>query len=421
MFQLSISRTLLVIYAAIAVISFVAVGLVAGWVKERSMNTLAAAESRRNAELVFQNLYSVMRKGWTKDEITELVARMNAAVPDMRVAVYRSRQVAEAFGDVEADRIARDSDPVIARAMASGGEELVLMGDTLRYVYPVVVGADCIECHAGTRVGSVNGVIDIRFPVDRLKVPLEFTLSTVTYAFSAVIFLLFVLVLLKVRLLIARPIIDLAHHIEGIMHSGDLGSRVGNKPFHWLHEVRSLAHNFNRLMGELETSRNALIEQSVTDPLTGLANRRRFADVLGHEFERARRHGHELALIMVDLDGFKPVNDKYGHAVGDAVLKRVAEIIAGHVRVTDLAVRAGGDEFVVLAPETTAEGARALAEKLAEAIRNARIEAEGATVSVGASIGVACFPVDGVEPGDLFATADAAMYADKRARKAAAG
>jgi diguanylate cyclase (GGDEF)-like protein len=415
--QLSISRTLVVIYVAIAVVSFAAIGLVSSWVQERSVATIAASESRRNAELIFQNLYSVMRKGWSKAEITELVSRMNDAIPDIRVAIYRSQQVADAFGEIESDRTIRTSDPEIAATIMTGQERLITMGETPRYIYPVRVGPECRDCHVNAVLGSINGVIDIRFPTNRLRVPLEFTLNSVTWAFIAVIGAIFVLVLLKVRFLVARPITDLARHIDGIVVSGDLSRRVAGRSFQWLSEVRSLAHNFNRLMEELESSRTALVELSTTDPLTGLANRRRFSEALSAEVERSQRYGHGFALIMIDLDGFKPINDRWGHAAGDLVLKAVAGALTVAVRANDLPARLGGDEFIILSPETSAEGARTLADKLTLAIAALRVQAVNAELTVGASVGVALFPDQGRTAGELLARADAAMYADKSSRK----
>ncbi|OAN48781.1 GGDEF domain-containing protein [Magnetospirillum moscoviense] len=415
--QLSISRTLVVIYTAIAVVSFAAIGMASTWIQDRSVTTIAAAESRRNAELIFQNLYSVMRKGWSKAEITDLVGRMNDAIPDIRVSVYRSQQVADSFGEIEGDRIARSTDKDIAAAMASGQDRLITLGDTLRYIYPVTVSAECQECHVGAKIGSVNGVIDIRFPISRLRVPLEFTLGTITWVFTAVIAAIFILVLVKVRYLVARPITYLARHIDGIVVSGDLSRRVTGRSYQWLSEVGSLAHNFNRLMEELESSRAALVEQSITDPLTGLANRRRFSEALAAEVVRSQRYGHPFGLIMLDLDGFKPINDRHGHAAGDMVLSAVAEALTANVRANDLPARLGGDEFVVLLPETGPEGIKALCDKLTHAIHALRVTTATAELSVGVSLGSALFPDQGRSAGELLARADAAMYADKGRHK----
>lgn len=417
--RLSISRTLLAIFVLIALVSAVAVAAVGQWVQERSVNSLAVSESRRSAELIFQNLYSVMRKGWTKNEIEELVARINRTDPDLRIAVYRSQQVADDFGDIDADRDKRINDPLIAEAMAGSGERLAVNGAELRFLYPIPVAEECLDCHVSAKPGSVNGVIDISFPLQKLRIPLEFTLNSVTSVFAVLIALLFVVTLISIRYLVTIPMSRLVTHINGIVTSGDLSRRVDGRSFQWLYEIRSLAENFNRLMADLEVSRARLIEQSTTDSLTGLSNRRQFQELYTVELERARRQGQKLAVLMIDLDGFKPINDRWGHATGDTVLRRAAAAMVGHVRVIDMVARLGGDEFAVLAPGTGAEGARALAEKLAIAIQDERVDVSDVRVSVQASIGFGIFPDDGTTADEVLNAADEAMYEDKKIRKAA--
>jgi len=416
--RLSISRTLLAIYLVIAILSVGAIGIATHWVKERSVAALALSESRRNATLIFQNLYSVMRKGWSKAEISELVDRMNSTVPDIHVGVYRSRAVADLFGEIDSDRQMRETDPVIAEVLASGQEKLVNLGNTIRYVYPVVVSEECLSCHSNVALGAVNGVIDIQFPTENLKVPLNFTLNTMIYVFSVSVTVLLVLVLLKIRFLVAQPISNLTRHIEEIIVSGDLSRRISERASQWLIEVRSLTDNFNRLMGELQGSRDALVQQSTTDALTGLANRRRFDEEFPREIERARRHGLPLAVIMIDLDGFKPVNDTHGHGVGDQLLATVAVALESQARANDLVVRLGGDEFAILAPDTSPEGVSLFASRLEAAVERVRIEVPDGEIRVGASMGIALYPQNGMTPEAMLNQADEAMYADKRRRKA---
>ncbi|HUZ84059.1 MAG TPA: sensor domain-containing diguanylate cyclase, partial [Gaiellales bacterium] len=129
--------------------------------------------------------------------------------------------------------------------------------------------------------------------------------------------------------------------------------------------------------------------QAITDELTGLANRRQFFDQLGREFERAQRFGQPLALIMLDIDDFKQINDTRGHLAGDAVLVAVAATVSELIREIDVAARYGGEEFAVLLPQTGADGATMLAERLRRAIEMRAIRFGGEPVtSVTASFGV---------------------------------
>ncbi|MCG2575581.1 CHASE domain-containing protein [Dechloromonas sp. XY25] len=149
------------------------------------------------------------------------------------------------------------------------------------------------------------------------------------------------------------------------------------------------------------------------DPLTGLPNRALFSDRLQNELARAKRHGDHFAMIFLDLDRFKPINDSYGHAVGDLLLKQVAMRLQQSVRASDTVGRIGGDEFVVLMPALAeGEAARGLAEKLRHAIGQPFM-VDGRELNISCSLGVAVYPDDGGDDLALSNSADAAMYRAK--------
>jgi diguanylate cyclase (GGDEF)-like protein len=163
-----------------------------------------------------------------------------------------------------------------------------------------------------------------------------------------------------------------------------------------------------------------LAAYAMRDPLTGLSNRRAFGAQLRQWTAWSARYGRPLSVALLDIDDFKSVNDKHGHAAGDAMLSAVAQAIAGAVRASDMAARYGGDEFAILAPETGPDDARKLAERVLEAIREAEIVADdGQRVRVTGSIGVTVMidPADS-EPRrseELLANADQGLYAAKQA------
>jgi diguanylate cyclase (GGDEF)-like protein len=158
---------------------------------------------------------------------------------------------------------------------------------------------------------------------------------------------------------------------------------------------------------------------SLTDPLTGLWNYRSLRQSIRREVERASRFGHVLAALALDLDRFKEVNDTYGHAAGDAVLAEFARRIRAEVREVDLAFRQGGEEFVVLLPETDARGAAIVAERLGAAVRATPIVVDThlapLSVSVSVSIGIAVFPDHATTAQQVLDAADDALYAAKAA------
>jgi diguanylate cyclase (GGDEF)-like protein len=180
-------------------------------------------------------------------------------------------------------------------------------------------------------------------------------------------------------------------------------------------EINSYAIRLDAAYKELETTNARLKETSFKDEVTGLYNRRFFTIRLEEEISRHRRFNHPVSVVLLDLDGFKQVNDALGHAIGDDTLREVAHILVRHSRGINVVSRYGGDEFAVLLVETAKTGARFYADRIREVIaRHAFAHARHVT----ASLGVASLPDDDVASAeDLFKLADEALYTAKRAGK----
>ncbi|HEY1749353.1 MAG TPA: GGDEF domain-containing protein [Xanthobacteraceae bacterium] len=180
-----------------------------------------------------------------------------------------------------------------------------------------------------------------------------------------------------------------------------------------------LAAEVARLAAELQTSRDRVADLEAAidiDPLTGTLNRRGFERELKRSLAYVKRYGATAALIYLDLDGFKTVNDRLGHAAGDAALKAVAAALCSRVRASDIVARIGGDEFAVLLWNITETDARAKAAALEAAAYATPVVWATSTLAVGASAGVTvCGPMDAA--AEVLARADAAMYARKAERR----
>src|SRR4051812_42355804 len=166
---------------------------------------------------------------------------------------------------------------------------------------------------------------------------------------------------------------------------------------------------------QLESMLHHVESLAVTDPLTGLFNRRRFADVLKREFAVTKRYKNTLSCLLVDLDHFKRINDRFGHDAGDQVLKEVARRITGSLREVDLAARYGGEEFVILLPHTSKGDARIVAERLLKNVRKQAFTFGNELLTVTTSIGCAGnSDVESNNPEDLVKAADVALYGAKK-------
>ncbi len=168
---------------------------------------------------------------------------------------------------------------------------------------------------------------------------------------------------------------------------------------------------------EQRRTRDAAVRLSTIDPLTGLFNRGFFFAALEREIARSARSTRGFCLLMMDLDELKAINDHYGHFHGDRVLRGVGDIVMAGVRRIDTAARYGGDEFVVLLPETDPTGAYVVAEKIRIGVEAMPVDLPDASVAPSLSIGVVSFPDDGSTADELMISADGAMYASKRSGK----
>jgi diguanylate cyclase (GGDEF)-like protein len=168
---------------------------------------------------------------------------------------------------------------------------------------------------------------------------------------------------------------------------------------------------------EQRRARDAAIRLSTIDNLTGLFNRTFFFAAVEREIARSARSGRGFCLLMMDLDELKQINDRYGHFFGDRVLRGVGEVIQQGGRRIDTSARYGGDEFVVLLPETDPTGAYVLAEKIRLGVAELQVDVAGTVLQPSISIGVVSYPEDGRTSDELMITADSSMYRSKRAGK----
>lgn len=202
--------------------------------------------------------------------------------------------------------------------------------------------------------------------------------------------------------------------ILGLLHIRQFGlrdlSEEGLQLAEAVAEQTALALANGRMRQVLET-------QSIKDPLTGLYNRRFMDETLKRELARAERNGACLSVVMLDLDNFKHLNDSYGHAAGDAVLRAVSALIVQSLRSSDIACRFGGEELILILPECSSEGAVSRAETIRASLEEMSLTEHGQTFTVTASFGVSSIETSGGDQGSLLKAADSALYAAKRSGK----
>ncbi len=404
-----IAKTVIVSLLASLAIAFV-YGI---FIKKRAIDDLARVDARKTSRLAFEALYSAMEKGWSKEELDSIIVRLNDVEPNMRINAYRSPIVAELFGERENDKKIREHDPMVASAMK--GEEILAGDDEIRYLYPIEVKQECLSCHTNAKVGDINGVIDVRFPVANLKISLTTMINSFIIFFVSFTIIIFAILYYKLNALLVQPIKQFIVMIQDIISNNDMAKRISLKTK--ILEVKNIENYFNKMLDSIQDYYEKLQELSDRDYLTGLYNRRKFEEFLTYEVKRSVRHRHKFTVLMIDLDNFKYINDTYGHASGDLVLKEVTNIFGSNLRNADILARIGGDEFAVILPETSYENGYAVVEKLRSSLEITPISLMFDQVSLTASFGIAEYPEQGENIESLLTGSDLAMYKAKRAGK----
>jgi diguanylate cyclase (GGDEF)-like protein len=216
---------------------------------------------------------------------------------------------------------------------------------------------------------------------------------------------------------------DLDHKVEGTQAGAD---DFVSKPFDRIElllrvkamlRIKALHDQLNQKIEELEGARIRLRRLADTDPLTSLYNQRYLRKNLAKELERAKRFDHPLSVIMLDLDRFKEINDTWGHPAGDAILQQLGALFMQSVRRIDFATRYGGEEFVIVLPETDLSGAMVVTRRLRDRVERHRfLDPDGQPLDrVTISAGVAIYPEGGIDCESLIETADRRLYAAKEA------
>lgn len=343
------------------------------YMKKEAIEKLSKVDAKKTTELIFQSLYSAMERGWTRDDLENIIARLNSVDKNMAVNVYRGEEVAKQFGDILKDANARKTDVFVQSAFQNNDVLNVIDDSMIEYYYPIVAKQECLKCHTQTQVGSVLGVINIMYPIDDLKISLSSIINFFILFIILFSIVIFIALFVEFDRYLVKPIKNFITNINYISNHKDITKRVGtdNK----ITEIDSMQSVFNNMLDSLEY-------QFYHDELTTLPNRKKLIETLSFE--------NDAILMILNIDKFQHINDLYGDKIGNDIIKNTANIIKENVSKEALLFKLHADEYALYLPtEAVYEEIKALALHLANCIENHTFVINENEIYINATIGVA--------------------------------
>ncbi|MCF6200532.1 MAG: EAL domain-containing protein [Hydrogenimonas sp.] len=334
----TIRRRMINTIALFLIISIALVILVGVYLKRQALTELAVEDARHSSQLIFENLYTKMQEGWSKEDIRKILRRLNEIRPGMKIDTYRSDMVEELYGRIPEDYKKVESDPLIQEALR--GKEIIRIDkeNAIRYLYPIHVETRCIECHPNAKEGDINGVIDIKMPAQQIILSLDQMIIYFVLALAILLILFFAFFYWVFDKRLVVPLTDLSFEISKIKEDSDLDRKIHVESD--CKELKLLERSFNTLMSRIKFYYEKLLASFFIDPLTKLGNIYR----LKKDLEEKK----PASMLLLNIDRFKELNDYYGFELGDKVLKEIAENLKKIIPPETKLYRIGGSEFAIV-------------------------------------------------------------------------
>lgn len=370
-------------------------------VVSQTSNNPVKEQTKQTGRLIFTMFYTAMQNGWGEREIDMMTQRINQDQDKMHVELYRGPLVEALYGKRAEQKPFR---------MINEDEISLAEEGMIRYRYAIKFEHACLQCHINADIGNTAGVLELVFPLGDFSVSSGYLVKMMTAIFIVTLLSISFVLYRMLKRQFILPLDDFVTQVDTIMSHKDLRKEVVVNTT--IAELDHLKNAFNKLRGELADSFETIKHSAEKDELTGVYNRLKLNEVL----TRYAQSPLAASMLLFDLDKFKPINDRYGHDVGDEVLKRFANVILQNLKGRDYVFRLGGDEFLALLPHTQAIDAELIALQIQEELRSTPLVVDHGMIVIGCSYGLVYSEDIGHSFDELFRKADQSMYADKNAK-----
>lgn len=358
-------------------------------------------QSKQTGRMIFSMFYTAMQNGWGQNEIDAMTYRINQDNKNLQVKLYRGPLVDALYGKREGQGFF---------TMIHQDEMELVDNGTVRYHYAIKFEKACLQCHTNANVGDPAGMLELTFPMGEFWVSSTYVFKIIVAIFIVTLFYISTVLYIMLKREFITPLDDFVTQVD-MIH--DLRKEIVVNTS--IAELDHLKNVFNKIRVQLADSFDSIKQSAEVDELTGVFNRLKLNQILA-------QYGQSklvASIILFDLDKFKPINDTYGHDIGDEVLKRFASVIRENLKGRDYVFRLGGDEFMALLPHTDAEDAQLIAIQIEKELNATPLMTDLGMIVVKCSYGIA-YSEDVTHTFDmLFRHADQAMYIDKNEKHSA--
>ena len=371
-------------------------------------------EGKYLGQLVFKEVRQAMDSGASYEEVNQLLSDLNSTAPDIGYTIHRSDAVQEQFGE------GRGLTEIISQRIGDKPDATHVESlENIHYYQAIKFEQMCLQCHTNVAVGEMAGVLDISFPANRIRIPVTEVLMGLFLVFSITIISSYIALSTDLLAHMINPLQKLERKLKETEGHHDLNERLELDSD--LEEILSIEHSFNAQQELLHKAFHQVEQVSIYDQLTSSYNRHQLDRLFTEETLRSIRNKTPMTVAMIDLNGFKQINDNHGHQAGDEILIHFTKVLQKNLRGTDKVIRYGGDEFIVLLPDCPCDQAEGLFRRIEEITNSEPYHYKGHVLFTQFSTGIAEFPSEANPDNafDLISTADERMYAEKVRKKSA--
>lgn len=318
--------------------SIIAIFFSSTYLKKIALNNLGEDDAKKTSELIFEIMNTKMQEGWGKNDLNIILDKLEHIREGLQVKSYRSEKVEDILGVHKEDKKTISNDILIQKALAGEKQFLIEEDGSIRYLYPMKVRQECITCHYNTKVGDVNGVLDIKYPPNEIKISLDILIQYSLIFFISFIIICFMVLFIVINKKIINPIVMFSNKINEIAHDADLSKRSDIKSN--IKEINLLENNFNLLLEKIKYYYKELINNIYTDSLTSLPNIQKLKTKI--------KDNETNTLMIINIDSFKQINGFYGLKVGDEILKQTAKNLIELSNKELKVFKLYSDEFAIL-------------------------------------------------------------------------